>query len=74
MKDGIRIKAVVPSVFNFAVIGSVLTPAATFYHPDLGIGVGIIAGLAALVTAGTSYEIGIRVPTEEEIRELFEDE
>lgn len=67
-------RMVLPGVYNFFTMGAVLTPAATAYSPSVGIGVGIITGLGAVVSYFTSYTLTIRIPTEEEIEEWLNDE
>lgn len=67
-------RMVIPSMFNFLMIGTLLTPAATAYHSVLGLWFGIATGLAALATLAFSYTLTIRIPTPEEIKELLDDE
>ena len=67
-------RMVLPGVYNFFTMGAVLTPAATAYSPHVGIGVGIITGLGAVVRYFTSYTLTIRIPTAEEMEEWLDDQ
>ena len=67
-------RMVLPGVYNFFTMGAVLTPAATAYSPSVGIGVGIITGIGAVVSYFTSYTLTIRIPTAEEMEEWLNDE
>jgi hypothetical protein len=55
-------------------MGAILTPAATAYSPHVGIGVGIITGIGAVVSYFTSYTLTIRIPTAEEMEEWLDDQ
>ena len=67
-------RMVLPGVYNFFTMGAILTPAAMAYDPMMGMGFGLVVGIGAVVSYFTSYTLSIRIPTEEEIAEMLNDE
>ena len=66
-------RMVLPGLYNFYTMGAIATPAAIAFDPDLGLAFGLITGLGAVVSYFTSYTLSIRIPTEEEIKEFFDE-
>jgi hypothetical protein len=56
------------------MIGAVVSPAAVSFDPTIGFWIATITGLSALVTFVASYTLTIRIPTEDEIKELLDEQ